>query len=210
MARFSQNGVSPAEADQLRKTLRAVDNRVVLPDSLRGSALLQKLDGIEPDVPTKRKISELVLPKRNRVRILAGYAAAFVLVVGLFYNLGINRPTEQGGEIEILGPAAELVRLQEGGGVSAGNGVPAAQLFGQYLLFHAPNPDTDSEMPYLLLLLDADGQTVISQVELPKQMHQISRFYVDGSIVSLISRGEQPFTFSVDFTDLENPVALLQ
>lgn len=213
--------MSPAEVERLRKTLRTVDNRVVLPDSLRGSALLSKLDGIEPDVPTKKKVHELVFPRRNRIRFLVGYAAAFMLVVGLFYNLGVNRPANlQGGEFVIDGPAAELAPLEHGGGVSPAGatraGIPTGEMtinpemathlgeFGQYLLYHYPNPDRASDSPYLLLLLDADGQTVVLKAGLPPEMSEVSGFSIEGDDVVVLenSAGQQRFFYSVDFSGL--------
>ena len=226
MAKFSQSKVSPTQEDNLKKTLHALDSRVVMPESLRGSALLAKLEGVQPDVPTKKKVSELVLPKRNRVRFLVGYAAAFALVIGLFYNLSLNRPVDLAlGEVPIGGQMEELTQLQEGGGASPGgitrSGMPAGEItinpeaatrlgeFGQYLLYHHPNSDRLSQFPYLLLILDADGQAVISQIELPPQMSQIYRIYINGNLVSLESReGQQRFIYSIDLTDPHNPLAL--
>ena len=208
MAKFSQSKVPPNETDHLVKKLHALDDRVVMPESLRGSALLAKLEGVQPDVPTKKKVRELVLPKRNRVRFLVGYAAAFALVIGLFYNLGINRPVDIAlGEVPIDGQVTELAPLRDGGGTGQEIATRLGE-FGQYLLYLHPTPGYPIHLPYLLLLLCADGQAVISQVELPYQMNQISRFYVDGDIVTLVSRGGEQYV--IDFADPQNPTIVLQ
>jgi len=195
LAKYSQ-GASPHEVKQVKKALEALDNRIVLPDSLRGSALLYKLDGIEPDVPAGKRVWELLFPRRPRFRVWAGYAAALVLVVGLFYNIGLNRPLVP-GEVSIGDQPGVLVPLLDGGG-----SIRLGEL-GEYLLYHQSG---------VLFLVDAGGQTIISQVETPS-LTGVPAFYTVGQVVHLHSanQGQPPdYAYTIDFTDPQNPVVLLR
>ncbi|MCL2857926.1 MAG: hypothetical protein FWE19_09490 [Oscillospiraceae bacterium] len=214
LARYSQSGVSPPQVKHLKKTLDALDNNIKLPESLRGDALLYKLEGVQPDVSAGRKLREFVLPPRRSLRVLTTYAAAFVLVVGLFYILSTNRPADfHQGEIAIGGQSVELAPLDHGGGISPARVAPGTRLgeLGEYLLYYRLddlNPSNTGEAPFVLMLLDADTQEVISQVELPHTAN-ITSFYTDGYIVTFFNgSGQLQFTYVVDFTDPKNPFVL--
>ena len=212
----------PTDVKHLKKVLSAVDDRIELPESLRGSALLHKLEGIQPDTPTKRKVWEFVLPRQPRVRAWVASAAAFALVVGLLYSLGLNRPAELAlGEIEIGGQSAELAALEQGGGISPINGHQANGVadqmgtrlgeFREFVLYYRPNDASNHiEAPYLLLLLDADRQAIISQVEIPHITNIIS-FSSQGNTLTLLGTcgDSNTHTYSIDFTDTENPIITL-
>jgi len=220
LAKFSQSGVHPTQMKHLKKTLSAVDDRIKLPESLCAGALLCKLEGVQPNIPTGKKVRELVLPKRRRFRTLIGYAAAFALVVGLLYNLGLNRPDLlASGEIELGGPVAELAPIAPGGGISPAVegravmpahgeiGVRLGEL-GEYLLYYLPaeaGGPSHSGIPIVLMLLDADGQAVISQVDLPYTTN-IESFFTDGYVITFFNGSGQLLpTYTVDFTDPQNP-----
>ncbi len=128
------------ERKQLRKALESVDSRVTLPASLRGDALLAKLDGVRQDAPPMAKA--LVMPRRwLSLRSGFAYAAAFVLIVGLFYGLDFDkRSILEQGTISIASdmPAGDSAVLQapqpriagqppaEGGAAAAAPVIPDA------------------------------------------------------------------------------------
>ena len=114
----SKSGGISLEEQYLRGALDSVDSRIGLPDSLRGQALLYKLEGVKQDIPAQQKVRELIFPRRANVRSLFAYAAALVLVVGLFYSLGTHRPWEVSVGVIPLEQEAELQPLSEGGGLS--------------------------------------------------------------------------------------------
>lgn len=90
MAAYSENREHNLEIKYLRKVLGQVDEQIVLPDSLRGDALLARLDGVEQKPPPMRVA--LVRPHRwLNARSGLAYAAAFLLMVGLFYGLGFDK-----------------------------------------------------------------------------------------------------------------------
>ena len=205
MRGYSQGRAGAPEAGRVKDALGALDKRIMLPDSLRGSALLHKLDGIQPDVPTEKKVWELVLPRRPRLRVIAGYAAALVLVVGLFYNIGLNRPVELApGEIAIGGnQTTELPPLLPGGGGGPVHPAESTRLgeFGEFFLYHQPG---------VLLLTDAGGQTV-SRVEVPS-LTSTPVFSAEGDLLTLHSTDSSSLNraYTIDFSDPHNPVVLVQ
>ena len=113
----SKSGGASLEAKYLRKALDSVDSRIELPDSLRGQALLCKLEGVKQDIPANKKIMELIFPRQANVRSLLAYAAALVLVIGMFYSLGTHRPWELTVGRIPLEQETELQPLSEGGGM---------------------------------------------------------------------------------------------
>ena len=213
MARYSQGGVHPLEEKHLKKALCALDDRIALPDSLRGNALLYKLEGVQQDIPTEKKVRELVLPRRRRLHVWAGYAAAFALVVGLLYSLGQSRPAELApGEIVIGSQATQLAPLEEGGGISPTGAVTGTFLreMGPYLLYYRPSdPVLRSEATTVLMLLDAEQQTVISQVEIP-HITDIIFSSADGYLITLHGTcgDATEYTYTIDFTDTRNPILM--
>lgn len=88
----------------LRKVLGEVDSQIPVPDSLRGVALRGKLDNVYPIAPAppdKKSGVQFNLRWLNWHSGLA-YAAAFALIVGLFYGLGFHQqPQIVDGNIEI-------------------------------------------------------------------------------------------------------------
>lgn len=90
MAGYSENREHNLEVKYLRKVLGEVDDRIALPEGLRGDALLGLLEGVEQQAPPMS--ATLVKPRKwLNMRSGLAYAAAFVLIVGLFFGLGINR-----------------------------------------------------------------------------------------------------------------------
>ena len=117
MAGYSENRGQSLDYKVLKKALLPVDSRVQLPECLQGQALLHKLEGIEQEVPTEMKVRELVLPRRPSARSWITYAAAFLLVVGLFYGLGFHRDDNTAlGGVPLVGQD-ELDNLVPGGGI---------------------------------------------------------------------------------------------
>ena len=137
------------ETKYLRRVLGNVDSRIELPDSLQGQALLHKLEGVKQDIPTDKKVKELLFPRKANLRSLLAYAAALLLVVGLFYSLNTHRPWELAVGVIPLGQDAELAPLSEGGGMSgrAQDSTPATpdeQLSGFALPGEAGDPGPQS------------------------------------------------------------------
>ena len=210
MSGYSQTGMHPSEVKRIKKALGALDSRVEMPESLRGDALLHKLEGIEPSVPTRKKIRELVLPRRG-IRMFATYAAAFALVVGLLYGVILNRPAELApGGMEINGPAIELPQLLDGGGISPFNTLVGTRLgeMGQFMVYHRPNDGINhSEAPNVLILLNNDGQ-VVSQVDIPNITDIISFSAQNDYMLTLYGTcaNTHAYTYTFNFADIENPV----
>jgi len=265
LAGYSDQRDQNLDIKYLRKALGGLDASIQTPERLSPSALLSKLDGIEQEVPTEKKVRELVLPRRPGLRSWITYAAAFALIVGLFYGLGHN----QQGNIAIgelsLAEQADLGELSEGGGSrtagadnppanpipASGEGVIAIEAppadgetpfaggetdvfvgfegaldavggtgmgqvlggFGEFILSYRPNdnadPDHHSDAPNVLFLLSSDGSEILSQIDLPL-MREVAAFHGHGDILALVGRGEEStYIYTVDYTDVENPVALL-
>jgi len=208
--------VHSLEFECLKKTLSALDSRVEMPESLRGGALLYKLEDVQPNVPARKKIRELVLPRRG-IRTLATYAAAFALFIGMLYGVVQGRPAEvASGEIAIGGQVAELAPLQEGGGISPADGTVGVTWLGEmgqytlyYLLQDATASDYHSEKTQMLLFIKAYGQAV-SQVDIP-HMTDISYFSVQGYLLTLHGTGNDTvaYTYTIDFSDSQNPIILV-
>jgi len=221
---------------KVRKALHGVDSRIQTPDSLRGVALLRKLDGVKQPIPIESKIKELVFPRRANIRSLLAYAAMLALAVGLFQGLNQLRPGNQVAGILPIDQNIELAGLREGGGSAdtyipgiggytpgdplGGQGQPfvdggeATRLgqFGDYVLFHRPNPTAPghtSLAPNTLLLVDASEQYVISQIDL-LLMDEIAAFYTNGNILTLVGTAENTtYIQSIDYTWPESPAVPL-
>jgi len=90
LAAYSENREHNLEMKYLRKRLSEVDRCIVLPDSLKGSALLPRLEGVEQKAPPMRVA---LMSPRHLFNVRSGfaYAAAFLLLVGLFYGLGFDK-----------------------------------------------------------------------------------------------------------------------
>jgi len=84
------------EVKYLRKVLGEVDEKIAVPDSVRGDALRCKLDNIYPDVPAAPNKKSGTRFGLHWFSLQSGisYAAAFALIVGLFYGLGFNQQPE--------------------------------------------------------------------------------------------------------------------
>lgn len=90
LAAYSEHREHNLEMKYLRKRLSEVDAHIVLPDSLKGEALLARLDGVEQQAPPMSVT--LMRPRRwFNARSGFAYAAAFLLIVGLFYGLGFDK-----------------------------------------------------------------------------------------------------------------------
>lgn len=68
--------------------LSAVDSQIVVPDSVRGAALRHKLDNVQPDADAVRSSFR---PRLFSLQSGLTYAAAFMLIVALFYGMGVNK-----------------------------------------------------------------------------------------------------------------------
>jgi len=82
-----------------------------------------------------------------------------------------------------------------------------------FVLVFRPNDSADpnhrSEAPNVLLLLDSDGQEIVSQIDLP-YMTDIAAFHSNDSILAVVgTAGDSTYVYSVDYTDTENPVSLM-
>lgn len=129
MAAYSENRDIALEIKQLRKTLAGVDRNITLPDSLRGEALLQKLEGVQQDLPPMGKA--LMMPKKWRSRSGLAIAAAFLLMIGLVYGINFNRQGSlEYGEISLAQDALGTADTQPANGPvqngpAVGQDVPA-------------------------------------------------------------------------------------
>lgn len=118
MAGYSENRELNKDIKYLRKVLGNVDSCIRAPDSLRGDVLLQKLEGVTQEPSPEEKV-RMIMPKRLfTLRSGLTYAAAFLLIVGLFYGMGFDKQNDMlTGEIS-LAPYASLpdTPLLDGGG----------------------------------------------------------------------------------------------
>lgn len=94
MAGYSDNREQYYEMKYLRKVLGEVDETIPVPESVRGSALRQKLDHIQPTAPPAPDKKSGVTFGLHWFSLQSGltYVAAFALIVGLFYGLGFHEP----------------------------------------------------------------------------------------------------------------------
>lgn len=93
MAGYSDNRGQNYEAKYLRKVLGEVDDGIPVPDSVRGDVLRAKLDNVYPDAkaaPNKKSGTVFGL-RWFGWQSGVTYAAAFTLIVALFYGLGLDR-----------------------------------------------------------------------------------------------------------------------
>lgn len=91
----------------VRKALAGLDARVQTPESLSGAALLHKLDGLPASEKKARGGAVFFDPRWFRWQPVFTYAAAFVLIVALFYGLGLNRADVVEGNMLIAPSSAE-------------------------------------------------------------------------------------------------------
>ncbi len=98
MAGYTKNREQNLEIKYLRKVLGQVDNRIQLPASLEASALRGLLDEIEPT-----NVREVAARRPRWLSLQSGiaYAAAFALIVGLFYATKLYRPEIIDGGLRI-------------------------------------------------------------------------------------------------------------
>jgi len=85
--------------------------------------------------------------------------------------------------------------------------------FEDFVLSHRPNDTTDpdhlNEAPKVLLLLDADENNIISQIDIP-YMTEIAAFYAKDYILTLVgTAGDKTYVYTIDYTFAENPATLL-
>lgn len=117
MAGYSKNREENYEIKYLQKVLRQVDNRVQTPESLSAGSLRHLLDSV--DAPTVREAK----PHRMlRLSFQSGiaYAAAFALIVALFYSTKFYYPSMVSGGTDVLAleqqPKAEVMTAEDAGG----------------------------------------------------------------------------------------------
>lgn len=88
MAGYADKRDENYEIKYLRKVLGQVDNRIRVPQSLDAQSLLPLLDGIESSsYETARR-----RPRWISLQSGVAYAAAFALIVALFYSMELYRP----------------------------------------------------------------------------------------------------------------------
>ena len=102
MAGYSENREQNLEMKYLRKVLGQVDKRIQVPETINGDRLRALIDDVESathrDIASRRKHLTL--------RSAIAYAAAFMLIVGLFYGLQMNRPEMISGGMQITHQAS--------------------------------------------------------------------------------------------------------
>lgn len=96
MAGYQDERGKNYELKYLRKVLGEVDEKIAVPDSVRGDALRCKLNNVYPTVPAAPNKKSGIRFGLHWFSLQSGisYAAAFALIVGLFYGLGFNRQPE--------------------------------------------------------------------------------------------------------------------
>ena len=85
--------------------------------------------------------------------------------------------------------------------------------FGAFTLSYRPtdaaDPDHTGDASNVLLLLDSEGQTILSQVDLPF-MTEIEAFHAHGEILALVGvDGLRTYIYTIDYTDPQSPDTLL-
>lgn len=120
MAGYADNRGQNYEIKYLRKVLGKVDERIRVPDNVRGAALRASLDNVYPAVPARPNKKSGATFGLNRFGWQSGlsYAAAFALIVGLFYGLGFNQqPGLQRavphGDITLMQPEPDITDPSE-------------------------------------------------------------------------------------------------
>jgi len=93
---YSDDREQIKELKYLRKVLGDVDQNIPVPDSVRGAALRRRLDSITPAAPAAPNKKGGVSFGLHWFNLHSGltYAAAFALIIGLFYGLGFHQPPE--------------------------------------------------------------------------------------------------------------------
>ena len=97
MAGYSENREQNYEIKYLRKVLGQVDKRIQVPENISGErlrALIEDVESVTPrDIAARRK--------RLTLRSAIVYAAAFVLIIGLFYGTQMYKPEMINGGMQI-------------------------------------------------------------------------------------------------------------
>lgn len=88
MARYSKERELNIAIKTVRKAMQPTDARIRTPASVRGGALLQKLEGVSPS--QKPQGFGLLASRATVARMGVALAAAFVLVIGLVYGIHSN------------------------------------------------------------------------------------------------------------------------
>lgn len=87
MTRYSDNREQNLEIKQLRKLLLELDDRIVVPESVRGHMLRPRLDDVRQE-----GAAHFTFGGRGSLRFGLAFAAAFALIVGLVFTLDSSRP----------------------------------------------------------------------------------------------------------------------
>lgn len=97
MAGYTENREQNMEVKYLRKVLGQVDERIQVPESVQASSLMHLLDGIPEPAVAKPVAAKKEPPRRKAQRkwfsLQSGiaYAAAFALIVALFYSFELSK-----------------------------------------------------------------------------------------------------------------------
>lgn len=111
MAGYSDNREENYEIKYLRKVLGQVDERIEVPESVSAESLRSLLDNVEPLTP-----GEISRRRPRWLSLQSGiaYAAAFALIVALFYSMELYRPAMIDGGLKIEHTAtAEPAAIQQ-------------------------------------------------------------------------------------------------
>lgn len=112
MAGYTNNREENYEIKYLRKVLTQVDNRIKVPESVSGDSLRALLDNAP--APAVREVTSR-RPRWLSLQSGIAYAAAFVLVVALFYSTRLYRPDVISDSMDIVEkprPAGQAVEVQ--------------------------------------------------------------------------------------------------
>lgn len=90
MGGYSDNRGQNYEIKYLRKALLRVDNRIRVPESVSAESLRHLLDNVEQPAP--RSTAKNARPRWLSLQSGIAYAAAFVLIVALFYSTRLYSP----------------------------------------------------------------------------------------------------------------------
>ena len=130
LAGYSENREQNYEMKYLRKVLGQVDKRIQVPESISGERLRALIDDVESATP--RDIA--ARRKRLTLRSAIAYAAAFALIVGLFYGTQMYRPEMITGGMQIAS------RTSDAGNAAVVEQAPEAHVFDTNDLAEAPAP----------------------------------------------------------------------
>ena len=184
MAGYSKNRETNYEIKYMRKVLQSVDDRILIPESVRGEALRLKLEGVQLDQEPKpnARTGLRLVPRALAYRTGLTCAAAFLLIIALFYGI-----RGQGGHLISGNMSIEGEAVQE--------------TMDEMAIEEAAMPDEAADS------MDTGGQTMFSGGTPRDNTAPQSRasMGVGGGGVSTVLRETGKVTYSFRYNDSTDP-----